>query len=1206
MAITAPPEIKYGYVVGKIVRTIADDIDADFFPDTVPASGQVTFKPVKTTSNTTNYPAIVMHESVTGVIQETTGELYSTTGDLGVWLVVGTYDVVFNLNFGTLTGFQITVTEAHTETKPLDLALYRPTPSDPSTKFVVNEQIYINTLAEADRATAEAAKSKSEATKDKTEADRAASQVDTKLAALKASGELTGPVGPSNTLSIGTVSATTGNPSATISGTSPKQTLNLTLKTGATGAKGDKGDTGDQGPKGATGAKGDQGIQGVKGDTGDTGPANVLSMGTVSATTGNPSATITGATPNQTLNLTLKTGATGATGEQGIQGLKGDKGDKGDQGQGLNVVGSLPDPVNLPESGSPGDAYLISGDLWVWSDISSTYVNAGTIEGEQGPAGEQGIQGIQGPIGPEGPKGDKGDTGLEGPAGEDSALPLIDLNQSESNVVDLNNVVSPGVYPISSTSYLLNYPLSSGSVLVVYRFHPTSANWWIQEYTQYSMSRKFIRSTNDGGTTWTAWRELAGTEEATSTADGLMPKEDKALLDTNTISATASALVKRDSNAQINVPSTPTSDNHAASKKYVDGLTPTIPLATSAVDGLMPKADKAKLDGATASVTNSKIVTRTSTGQVSVPTTPVATQDSTSKAYVDAVKASSVQYKGTVENTQADSLTTAGDYILTAGSGATTLGYLQVRSNGSNIYQLLVVSYTVSVRNSTDGGTTWTDWKSFLTNTDVASSYMNGAMSKEDKIKLDGIEAGAKATVTSNDITDASSVGKILMTTASSTSARTTLGADVSRSTGAVSHLNTGTSTTSYVWTPKVLADYVKSRDAEIQEGVYRNFQKMRAPIDGTKWLVVGDSISTLTVSSFNGQSYTTLAPAMLGGKLQLKKRISVSGNRSDQQLAHLTTELASTTDYTMATVMVGTNDLSQSKSIASWQGYVGQIVDLLISKGIEPVLFTLPPRSGPSNPVGANVIQDQWNAWLKMFCYKNGIKYVDIWAAVADPTTREWKSGYVSSSDGVHPTPAGQYAMAAEVARTLGPFLKAAPSGSKYQLMAEADNTGGLLGAQVVTAPENPTGWTRTGGSNTTVVRDEIAPGGYAIDHVSTSSTQQTYINQFTGFSTGDKLRLVVKARVLDVSGVKPGDGLKILIRQWIGSAWSDQEENLIFGQQSVTNEYLDYVQEWKVPSSVTSFSVYAQVPATTSGNIHVRIGGMAIYDITKLGATE
>ena len=109
------------------------------------------------------------------------------------------------------------------------------------------------------------------------------------------------------------------------------------------GAKGDKGDTGAKGDKGDKGEKGDpftyadftpeqltalKGAKGDKGDKGDTGEKGAdgqtpnISIGTV--TTGeagsSASATISGTTPNLTLNLTIPKGA------------KGDKGDKGDTG----------------------------------------------------------------------------------------------------------------------------------------------------------------------------------------------------------------------------------------------------------------------------------------------------------------------------------------------------------------------------------------------------------------------------------------------------------------------------------------------------------------------------------------------------------------------------------------------------------------------------------------------------------------------------------------------------------------------------------------------------------------------------------------------------------------------------------------------------------------------------------------------------------
>jgi hypothetical protein len=116
----------------------------------------------------------------------------------------------------------------------------------------------------------------------------------------------TGPTGPANVLTIGTV--TTGetgvSAAATITGSSPTQTLNLTL------------------PKGNTGATGPTGPTGPQGQTGATGPANTLSIGTV-GTGVTPAVTITGTSPNQTLNFVLQKGDKGDTGDTGPQGPTG-------------------------------------------------------------------------------------------------------------------------------------------------------------------------------------------------------------------------------------------------------------------------------------------------------------------------------------------------------------------------------------------------------------------------------------------------------------------------------------------------------------------------------------------------------------------------------------------------------------------------------------------------------------------------------------------------------------------------------------------------------------------------------------------------------------------------------------------------------------------------------------------------------------------
>ena len=98
---------------------------------------------------------------------------------------------------------------------------------------------------------------------------------------------------------------------------------------GIQGEKGEKGDTGERGPQGI---QGEQGIQGLKGDTGeqgpkgDTGATPNITIGTVTtlAAGSDATASITGDTPNLTLNLGIPKGADGAAGEGTGTGLTED------------------------------------------------------------------------------------------------------------------------------------------------------------------------------------------------------------------------------------------------------------------------------------------------------------------------------------------------------------------------------------------------------------------------------------------------------------------------------------------------------------------------------------------------------------------------------------------------------------------------------------------------------------------------------------------------------------------------------------------------------------------------------------------------------------------------------------------------------------------------------------------------------------------
>jgi hypothetical protein len=126
-------------------------------------------------------------------------------------------------------------------------------------------------------------------------------------------------------------------------------------------------------------------------------------------------------------------GLTGAVGQNGLIGLQGFTGPTGPIGAGLNVLGSYAtysELVAANPTGNIGDAYLITGDLWVWSGVQ--WINTGNIQGPLGPTGSTGAAsqvtgptGSTGPTGPistepsmvTGPTGSTGPTGPFGPTG---------------------------------------------------------------------------------------------------------------------------------------------------------------------------------------------------------------------------------------------------------------------------------------------------------------------------------------------------------------------------------------------------------------------------------------------------------------------------------------------------------------------------------------------------------------------------------------------------------------------------------------------------------------------------------------------------------------------------------------------------------------------------------------------------------------------
>lgn len=146
---------------------------------------------------------------------------------------------------------------------------------------------------------------------------------------------------------------------------------------GPEGPRGPEGPAGADGVPGADGADGPQGAQGPSGDPGATGPAGVIS-----------SASVTGLPPSAEPTISMGGTPSDRTFTFGIP--KGEQGVPGADGTSVNVLGTLPGVGSLPASGEAGDAYIISGNLWVWSANSNDWTNAGPFQGPKGDTGTAG------------------------------------------------------------------------------------------------------------------------------------------------------------------------------------------------------------------------------------------------------------------------------------------------------------------------------------------------------------------------------------------------------------------------------------------------------------------------------------------------------------------------------------------------------------------------------------------------------------------------------------------------------------------------------------------------------------------------------------------------------------------------------------------------------------------------------------------------
>lgn len=167
---------------------------------------------------------------------------------------------------------------------------------------------------------------------------------------------------------------------------------------------GERGQRGPEGPTGQRGAPGEPGgppgppgIQGAKGDPGTHIIEELDHTDDLPVSAGPGEAYLIDGhiwAWNMTTHTFENVGyIKGPQGERGDPGEPG--GPPGPMGPPFTLLGSVPEPANLPATGNPGEAYLLSaegreGDLYIWSIPGNNWQHVGNIRGSVGPPGPAG------------------------------------------------------------------------------------------------------------------------------------------------------------------------------------------------------------------------------------------------------------------------------------------------------------------------------------------------------------------------------------------------------------------------------------------------------------------------------------------------------------------------------------------------------------------------------------------------------------------------------------------------------------------------------------------------------------------------------------------------------------------------------------------------------------------------------------------------
>lgn len=335
--------------------------------------------------------------------------------------------------------------------------------------------------------------------------------------------------------------------------------------------------------------------------------------------------------------------------------------------------------------------------------------------------------------------------------------------------------------------------------------------------------------------------------------------------------------------------------------------------------------------------------------------------------------------------------------------------------------------------------------------------------------------------------------------------------------------------------------------------------------------------------------------------------------------LARFTSTLDAYPQIGAVSILVGTNDASQSVPPATFISNVLRMVTTAMQRGLPVVVCTVPPR-GSAATAGIHNLINAYNLLLRLYQRDYGYELAEVHSALVDTTSGYMLAAY-DSGDTTHPNTLGHIKIGQPVAAAM---RRAAKLTNQYSIVQSVLPAGLLTTDPLNTrAAPNGTGWYEwPGGSGTAPVYSMVADAQgiltagrwaqMAFDASSSGGTRRLATTVNSGFSSGDTVLICGRIQIEDLASRWEADvaagtaqaSVSIVNQSGVGITGASTFGGRSSGIKN-SSGYFDlgpFAVQFVVPAGTTQLIPWISVTLPTGANVKMRLAEFGLLNVTTM----